>query len=76
MRDDRGHLMANQIRGKLWQDRQLKICPAEFDRYVGANALIGGSDHDIELQPVSLQEQAGLNVAAGVAGIQLRWVPC
>ena len=42
---------------------------------VGANALIGGSDHDIELQPVSLQEQAGLNIAAGVAGIELRWVP-
>ena len=42
---------------------------------VGANALIGGSDHDIELQPVSVQEQAGLNIAAGVAGIELRWVP-
>jgi hypothetical protein len=41
---------------------------------VGANALIGGSDHDIELQPVSLQEQAGLNIAAGVARIELRWV--
>jgi len=26
------------------------------------------------LQPLSLQGQAGLNVAAGVAGIDLRWV--
>jgi hypothetical protein len=26
------------------------------------------------LQPVALQGQAGLNVAAGVAGIDLRWV--
>jgi hypothetical protein len=41
---------------------------------IGANALIGGSDHDIELQPVSVQEQAGVNIAAGVAGIELRWV--
>lgn len=41
---------------------------------VGANVLIGGSKRTIELQPLSLQGQAGLNVAAGVAGIDLRWV--
>jgi len=41
---------------------------------VGANVLVGGSNRTIELQPVSLQGQAGLNVAAGVAGIELRWV--
>jgi hypothetical protein len=41
---------------------------------VGANVLIGGSNRTIELQPVSLQGQAGLNVAAGIAGIDLRWV--
>lgn len=41
---------------------------------VGANVLIGGSNRTVELQPVSLQGQAGLNVAAGVAGIDLRWV--
>jgi hypothetical protein len=41
---------------------------------VGANVLIGGSRRTIELQPVSLQGQSGLNVAAGVAGIDLRWV--
>ena len=40
----------------------------------GANVLIGGSNRTVELQPVSLQGQAGLNVAAGVAGIDLRWV--
>ena len=40
----------------------------------GANALVGGSNRTIELQPISLQGQAGLNVAAGVAGIDLRWV--
>src|SRR5262245_44657734 len=41
---------------------------------VGANVLIGGCRRIIELQPLSLQGEAGLNVAAGVAGIDLRWV--
>jgi hypothetical protein len=41
---------------------------------VGANVLIGGSNRTVELQPVALQGQTGLNVAAGVAGIDLRWV--
>ena len=41
---------------------------------VGANVLVGGSNRTIALQPVSLQGQSGLNVAAGVAGIDLRWV--
>ncbi len=39
---------------------------------VGANVLVGGSNHTVTLQPVSLQGQAGLNVAAGVAGLDLR----
>jgi hypothetical protein len=41
---------------------------------VGANVLVGGSNNTIELQPVALQEQTGLNLAAGVAGIDLHWV--
>ena len=41
---------------------------------VGANVLVGGSNRTVELQPVSLQGQSGLNVAAGVAGIDLHWV--
>jgi hypothetical protein len=39
---------------------------------VGANALIGGSDRSIVLQPLSVQAQQGLNIAAGVASLQLR----
>lgn len=39
---------------------------------VGANVLVGGSNRTVTLQPVSVQGQAGLNVAAGVAGIDLR----
>jgi hypothetical protein len=39
---------------------------------VGANALIGGSNKNIILQPLSVQAQQGLNIAAGVAALQLR----
>jgi hypothetical protein len=39
---------------------------------VGANALIGGSDRSIVLQPLSVQAQQGLNIAAGVASLTLR----
>jgi hypothetical protein len=42
---------------------------------VGANALIGGSDRSFSLQPVSVQGQTGLNLAAGVAQLTLRSVP-
>src|ERR1700688_4434964 len=39
---------------------------------VGANVLVGGSERTVTLQPVSVQGQAGLNVAAGVAELTLR----
>ena len=39
---------------------------------VGANVLVGGSNRTVTLQPVSVQGQAGLNVAAGVAELELR----
>jgi hypothetical protein len=39
---------------------------------VGANALVGGSGNTFALQPLSLQGQTGLSVAAGVAGLELR----
>jgi hypothetical protein len=42
---------------------------------LGANWLVGGSDRTAALQPLSIQGQAGLNVAAGIAEIQLRYVP-
>ena len=37
----------------------------------GANVLIGGFKHSIMLQPVSVQGQLGLNVAAGLASLKL-----
>jgi hypothetical protein len=39
---------------------------------VGANVLVGGSDRTVTLQPVSVQGQADLNLAVGVAGLELR----
>lgn len=38
---------------------------------VGANALIGGSGNQIVLQPVSIEANRGLNVAAGIASMTL-----
>src|SRR5438128_132142 len=38
----------------------------------GGNFLVGGPANAYALQPVSLQGQTGLNVAAGVAGLELQ----
>jgi hypothetical protein len=39
---------------------------------IGANVLLGGSNKQITLQPVSVEGSAGLNIAAGVAGVTLK----
>ena len=39
---------------------------------VGANVLVGGSERTVTLQPLSVQGQAGLNLAVGVAELDLR----
>ncbi len=39
---------------------------------VGANALVGGSDKSIVLQPLSLEASVGVNLALGVAGLRLQ----
>ena len=38
---------------------------------VGANVLVGGTGNAFSLQPVSIQGQTGLNIAAGVTTITL-----
>lgn len=40
----------------------------------GANVLIGGFHKSITLQPISIQAQTGLDLAAGVAGLSLNYV--
>jgi len=41
---------------------------------VGANVLVGGLDRSITLQPLSISGDTGLNVAAGIGNISLRFV--
>ena len=38
---------------------------------IGANAMVGGFENSISLQPFSVQAQEGLNFAAGIGGIEL-----
>jgi Protein of unknown function (DUF992) len=38
---------------------------------VGANALVGGSNNTVALQPVSVQGQQGLNLAVGISQLKL-----
>ncbi len=40
----------------------------------GVNVLIGGFRHSVNLQPVSVQVQTGINVAGGIASLTLRKV--
>lgn len=39
---------------------------------VGANVLVGGSNRSIQLQPLSVEGNTGLNIALGVAELTLR----
>jgi hypothetical protein len=39
---------------------------------LGGNVLVGGSNNSIALQPLSVQGQVGLNVAAGLESLELR----
>lgn len=39
---------------------------------LGANVLVGGSDRTVALQPLSITGQTGLNLAVGVASLELR----
>jgi Protein of unknown function (DUF992) len=41
----------------------------------GANVLVGGSNSTISLQPISLEGNTGLNIAAGIGSISLRYQP-
>ena len=42
---------------------------------LGANVLVGGLDKSIALQPLSVEGNTGLNVAAGIGAISLKYVP-
>jgi hypothetical protein len=42
---------------------------------LGANVLVGGLDKSIALQPLSVEGNEGLNVAAGIGAISLKYEP-
>jgi hypothetical protein len=41
----------------------------------GANVLLGGSNRSFALQPLSVQGQVGLNIAAGITSLELFYAP-
>jgi Protein of unknown function (DUF992) len=40
---------------------------------LGANVLVGGSNRAVALQPLSVQGQLGLNIAAGIGALELHY---
>jgi hypothetical protein len=42
---------------------------------LGANVLVGGSNRSVALQPLSVQGQVGLNIAAGVGELDIHLAP-
>ena len=62
---------ANLVPGSLAGSYAGGTASATVGVGVGAHALIGGSGNTIALQPLSLEGNSGLNVAAGIGAIQL-----
>jgi hypothetical protein len=46
---------------------------ASFGVGAGANVLVGGSARTVSLQPLSVEGEAGVNLAVGVSGLTLTW---
>lgn len=61
-------------RGALAGDYVGAQASAAVGAGVGANALVGGFHRSFTLQPVSLQGETGLNVAAGIGSMSLHFV--
>jgi hypothetical protein len=59
-------------RGALAGDYVGATASATVGVGVGANALVGGFNRSVTLQPLSIQAQTGLALAAGVASLTLR----
>lgn len=63
---------SNRLFGALAGDYVGGSAEATVGAGLGANVLLGGSNRTVALQPVSVQGQTGLNIAAGVTGLELR----
>jgi len=62
-------------RGALQGDYAGATASATVGVGLGANVLIGGLDKSIALQPLSIEGNRGLNVAAGIGSISLHAAP-
>jgi hypothetical protein len=60
--------------GSLQGDYAGATASATVGAGVGANVLVGGLDKSIALQPLSIEGNTGLNVAAGIGAISLKAV--
>lgn len=59
--------------GALQGDYVGATASASVGAGVGANALVGGSDRTITLQPISIEGNQGLNVAGGIGAMSLKF---
>jgi hypothetical protein len=63
------------LRGALAGEYVGAAASASLGLGVGAQVLVGGSNRTISLQPLSVEGQLGLSIAAGVAGLTLVEAP-
>jgi hypothetical protein len=63
------------LRGALAGEYVGAAASAALGLGVGAQVLVGGSNRSISLQPLSVEGQLGINIAAGVAGLTLMEAP-
>ncbi|MEA2930583.1 MAG: hypothetical protein QOG38_3011 [Hyphomicrobiales bacterium] len=68
------HMSTTRRRGVLAGSYAGAAAEASAIVGIGANVLIGGNDRSVALQPLSIQGQTGINVAAGIAEITLQYV--
>jgi hypothetical protein len=61
-------------RGALTGDYAGATASATAGVGVGANVLVGGFDRSVTLQPISVEGNQGLNIAAGIGAISLHYV--
>jgi Protein of unknown function (DUF992) len=63
------------LRGALAGEYVGATASASLGLGVGAQVLVGGSNRTVSLQPLSVEGQLGINIAAGVAGLTLMEAP-
>lgn len=68
------HMSTTRRRGVLAGSYAGASAEASLGPGLGANVLVGGNDRSVALQPLSVQGQIGVNIAAGIAEIALQFV--